>query len=331
MAGLGKRMRPHTLTIPKPLIPLAGKSIVHRLAENLIKISKQSVDEIAFIIGDFGKEVQENLLKIAEDLGVKGSIYSQDEPLGTGHAILSAKEVLEGNVIIAFADTLFIADFTLDTDADGIIWVHKVDDPKAFGVVKINENNIITDFVEKPETFVSDLAIIGIYYIKEGEKLKDELQYLIDNDIKDKGEYQLTNGLENLKQKGVNFVTQRVTEWLDCGNKDATVYANNRILEVEKNNELIAGSAEIVGTQIEPPCYIGEGVKIKDSVIGPHVSIGENTTLENVNIKNTIIQTHSEIKNCHVANSMIGNFVYYNGKRKENDEELSIGDYSVKK
>lgn len=193
MAGRGSRLRPHTLTIPKPLLPIAGKPIVQRLVEDITKVCGEPVDEIAFIIGDFGAEVEKNLVAVAESLGAKGSIYYQEEALGTAHAILCAKESLKGKVVVAFADTLFKADFKLDSDAEGIIWVNKIDDPRAFGVVKLNENNIITDFVEKPQEFVSDLAIIGIYYFKDGAYLKNELQYLIDNDIKEKGEYQLTN------------------------------------------------------------------------------------------------------------------------------------------
>ena len=207
MAGMGKRMRPHTLKVPKPLIPVAGKPIVQRLVEDIAGVCEEKIEEIAFIIGpSFGKEVENMLVNVAEGLGAKGTICYQEEALGTAHAILCAEEALDGKTIIAFADTLFRADFKLDGDADGIIWVQKIDDPSAFGVIKLDENNVITDFVEKPEEFVSDLAIIGIYYVKDGGALKEELNYLIENDIKDKGEYQLTNALEALKQKGTKFV-----------------------------------------------------------------------------------------------------------------------------
>ena len=203
MAGRGSRLRPHTLTVPKPLVPIAGKPIVQRLVEDITRVCGQKVDEIAFVIGDFGAVVKAELLEIAKNLNAKGSIYHQDEALGTAHAILCAKEALEGPVVVAFADTLFRADFTLDTEKDGIIWVQKVEDPRAYGVVKMNENNVITDFIEKPQEFVSDLAIIGIYFFKDGLKLCGELQYLIDNNIKEKGEFQLTNALENMKQKAL--------------------------------------------------------------------------------------------------------------------------------
>jgi glucose-1-phosphate thymidylyltransferase len=167
MAGMGKRMRPHTLTVPKPLIPIAGKPIVQRLVEDIVKVCGEPVEEVAFIIGDFGKEVEQKLIAIAEAEGAKGSIYYQDQPLGTAHAILCAQESMKGKTVVAFADTLFKADFKLDTEQEGIIWVQKVEDPKPFGVVKLDSNGSITDFVEKPEHFVSDLAIIGIYYFKE--------------------------------------------------------------------------------------------------------------------------------------------------------------------
>jgi glucose-1-phosphate thymidylyltransferase len=181
MAGRGSRLRPHTLTIPKPLMPVAGKPIVHRLVEDITKVSNEKVDEIAFIIGDFGDETEKQLLEIAESLGAKGSIYHQEEALGTAHAILCAGDSLDGNVVVAFADTLFKADFTLDTQNDGIIWVNQIDNPSAFGVVKLDEEGTITDFVEKPKEFVSDLAIIGIYYFKDGKNLRAELQHLIDS------------------------------------------------------------------------------------------------------------------------------------------------------
>ena len=210
----GSRLRPHTLTIPKPLIPVAGKPIVQRLVEDIVQVCGKEVDEIAFVIGDFGKEVENNLLNIAESLGAKGGIYYQDEPLGTAHTILCAQESLVGNCVVAFADTLFKADFKLDSSKDGIIWVSQIDDPSAFGVVKLNDENQITDFVEKPDTFVSDLAIIGIYYFNDGAYLKRELQYLLDNNIKDKGEFQLTNALENMKKKGTNFLQVRLLNGL---------------------------------------------------------------------------------------------------------------------
>ncbi len=325
MAGMGKRMRPHTLTTPKPLLPIAGKSIVQRLAEDIAKVSPEKIDEIAFVTGHFGKETENHLLKIASDMGAKGSIYYQEEALGTAHAILCAQKALKGKVIVAFADTLFKADFKLDDTQDGIIWVQKVADPKPFGVVKINKEGHITDFVEKPEYFVSDLAIIGIYYFKDGANLKQELQYLIDNKIKDKGEFQLTNALENMKNKGLKFVPGRVTEWLDCGNKDATVYTNQRVLEFDKKQPLISNTHVSQNSVIIEPCYIGENVQLINSIVGPYVSIGHNSIIENSVVKNSIVQTNTKISCANIHNSMLGNYVEFSN----HSLELSIGDYNI--
>ncbi len=324
MAGRGTRLRPHTLTVPKPLIPIAGKPIVQRLVEDLAKVCNEKIDEIAFVIGDFGSEVESELKEIAASAGAKCSIYKQEKALGTAHAILCAKESLEGNVIVAFADTLFKADFTLDSAQDGIIWVQKVDDPSAFGVVKMNDNNEITDFIEKPKEFVSDLAIIGVYYFKDGAFLRDELQFLIDNDIKGGGEFQLTTALENMKVKGTVFVPGQVDEWLDCGNKDATVNTNQRYLEYIKDTDLVADSAQINNSVIVQPSYIGEDVIIENAVVGPHASIGNGTKVVNSIVKNTIVQTKSEIRDVSINNSMVGNFVYLEGVC----QSVSIGDYN---
>lgn len=326
MAGRGSRLRPHTLTVPKPLIPIAGKPIVQRLVEDIVKVCGQEVDEIAFIIGDFGDQVEQDLKKIAENLGAKGSIYYQDKPLGTAHAILCAEPSLSGNMVVAFADTLFRADFTLNSENDGVIWTKKVENPAAFGVVKKNEEGYITDFVEKPETFVSDEAIIGIYYFKDGGYLKDELQYLIDNDIKDKGEYQITNALDNMKNKGSKFTSGTVNEWMDCGNKDVTVETNGKILGFLKGEEELQGSnVQVENSTIVEPCYIGDNVVIKNSSVGPYVSLGKGTQVLDSEIDNTLIQEGSTIKNASLTNSMIGNKAHFDGKFKN----ISIGDFSV--
>lgn len=326
MAGRGSRLRPHTLTIPKPLMPVAGKPIVQRLVEDIAKVSDEKIDEIAFIIGDFGTETEEQLKDIAKNLGAKGSVYHQEEALGTAHAILCAQDSLKGNCVVAFADTLFRADFKLDAENDGIIWVNQIDNPSAFGVVKLDEEGTITDFVEKPKEFVSDLAIIGIYYFKSGENLKEELQYLIDNNIRENGEYQITNALENMKQKGAKFKTGKVNAWMDCGNKNVTVETNQRVLAFEGKNT-IEGKYTNENSVIIEPCFIGDNVVLKNTIIGPHVSVGNNTTIENSVISNSIIQNETVISHGNFTNSMIGNKVNYQGKA----QDLSIGDYTEMK
>ncbi|MFV8341609.1 sugar phosphate nucleotidyltransferase [Flavobacterium sp. XS2P39] len=328
MAGRGSRLRPHTLTIPKPLIPIAGKPIVHRLVEDIANVINQKIDEIAFIIHkDFGKPVEIDLIAIAEKLGAKGTIYYQNEALGTGHAIMCAKDSMDGPIVVAYADTLFRADFSLDTAADSVIWVKQVADPSAFGVVQLNKENQIVDFVEKPKEFVSDLAIIGIYYFKKGEDLRSELQFLLDNDITKGGEYQLTDGLENLKQKGMKFVPGKVEEWMDCGNKNVTVETNSRMLGFLHNDgtHLVDFDVKLENSTIIPPCYIGEDVILVNATVGPNVSLGKGCHVSNSTIKNSLIQNHSHIKNANLDNAMIGNHASFNGTFTS----ISIGDYSV--
>lgn len=327
MAGIGSRLRPHTLTIPKPLTLIAGKPIVQRLVEDIVKVVHQTVEEIAFVIGpSFPKDTEEKLMKIAKSMGAKGKVFIQEQALGTAHAIQCAKESLNGPCVVAFADTLFKADFTLDANADGAIWVKQVEEPSAYGVVKLRDG-IITDFVEKPVKFVSDLAIIGIYYFKKGDILRDEIQYLLDNDIQEKGEYQLTNALENMKQKGLKFVPGTVSAWMDCGNKEITVETNGRVLQFahEENENLVSDSVSLENSKIIAPCYIGENVVLKNATVGPNVSLGDHSKVENSSINNSLIQTNTTIKNATLKNAMIGNNAYFDG----NFTVISIGDYSV--
>jgi glucose-1-phosphate thymidylyltransferase len=326
MAGLGKRLRPHTLTVPKPLLPIAGKPIVHRLVEDIAKVCPEKIDHIGFIIHPgFGKDVEESLKKIAKDVGATGKIYYQEQAFGISHALLFAKELFTGKVIVAFADTLFKAEFKLDTNQDGIIWVQRVDDPSQFGVVRVNDQSIITELVEKPTQFVSDLAIIGIYFFRDGEALAREMQYLIDNNIKDKGEFQFTSALQNLSKKGAKLVPGQVTEWLDCGNKNVTVQTNQRYLEFIKDQKLVSEKAKIVNAVIIPPCFVGDGAVIENSVVGPYVSVGENTRISDSRIRNSIIQKDSTIRNAMLENSMLGNFVTFEGSTND----LSLGDYNA--
>jgi glucose-1-phosphate thymidylyltransferase len=324
MAGMGKRLRPHTLTTPKPLVRLVGKPIVEHLVEEISAQIEGKVDTIGFIIGDFGKEVESELLAIAQKVGSKGQIYYQHEALGTAHAILCAKELLDGPVVVAFADTLFRADFKLDKDVDGVLWVEKVADPSAFGVVELNKEGHIVSFVEKPVEFVSDKAMIGIYYFKNGALLRSEMEYLIDNNIMNDGEYQLPDALRALVEKGKVFVPGTVAEWLDCGNYQATVNTNSQWLSYKTNTDLIDKSAQVENALIIPPCYVGAGVVIKNSIVGPHVSLDGNNTIEGSVIKRSIIGNNTCIVNANLSDSMLGNFA----KIENKETVLSVGDYN---
>jgi len=331
MAGRGSRLRPHSLTVPKPLIPVAGQPIVHRLVKDIVKVLNQPIEEIAFVLGDpawFGQEVVSSLEDLAKSLNAKATIYRQDQPLGTGHAIMCAKDSLSGPAVIAYADTLIRADFNLDSEADAVIWVKQVEKPEAFGVVKLNSNNEIVELVEKPETFVSDLAVIGIYYFKDVAVLKEELQHVLDNNIINGGEYQINDGIKGMMAKGKVFKTGQVDEWMDCGNKPVTIETNTRMLgflQSDGDEQLIASCVTNNNSTIIEPCFIGKNVVLNNAIVGPHVSIGNNCTIEASTVKNSLIQNHTTIKNANLDEAMIGNHVNYDG----NFTKVSIGDYSV--
>ena len=331
MAGRGSRLRPHSLTVPKPLIPVAGQPIVHRLIKDIAKVLKQPIDEIAFVLGDpawFGDEVVESLEQLAKSLGAKASIYRQDQPMGTGHAIMCAKQSLYGPAVVAYADTLIRAEFDLDAEADSVIWTKKVNNPEAYGVVKLNNKQHITELIEKPETFVSDQAVIGIYYFKDIAVLKDKLQEVLDENIMNGGEYQINDGIKRMLADGRIFKTGTVDEWMDCGNKDVTLETNAKMLgflKADGEEQLIAKSVVNTNSTIIEPCFIGENVVLNNTTLGPNVSVGSNCTIENSEVKNSLIQTYTTLKNVKLDHAMIGNHVHYDG----NYEAVSLGDYTV--
>src|SRR5690554_473109 len=210
MAGRGTRLRPHTHVTFKPLLPVRGTSMVERIMDTFADVLPRGLDEAVFILGpDFGQEVRDSLTDISERHGLAASFGVQERALGTAHAVYQAGDHLDGECVIVFADTLFYMDEkpSLD-DADAVIWVKHVDDPRRFGVVVKDENEHITDFVEKPAEPISNEAIIGIYYVRDGAALKREIDYIIDHNVTGHGsEYQLTDALDRMLKGGAVFKT----------------------------------------------------------------------------------------------------------------------------
>ena len=329
MAGRGSRLRPHTLTVPKPLVPVAGTPIVEQLVNDIAKVVNQPIEEVAFILGDpafFGEDVVAHLTGVAQKLGAKASIYRQLNPLGTGHAIMCAEPSLSGPAVVAYADTLIRADFEIDPDADAQIWVKKVDHPEAYGVVQLNAKNEIVELVEKPKAFVSDLAVIGIYYFKNIGELKEELIQVIEQKISHGGEYQINDGIKAMMAKGKRFVTGEVTEWMDCGNKEITVETNTKMLQfLEKEGApLVHPTAVLDNCSLIPPCFIGEGAVLKNATIGPGVSVGKRTQISNSTVSHSVIQNDTLLEDVILSKAMIGNHVRYKG----NFTSVSLGDYT---
>lgn len=322
MAGRGTRVRPHSHTTPKPLLPVAGTMIVERIVETFARTLDRTIDEIVYILGpDFGKDIKDTLKAMSDRHNAKAHFRVQEQALGTAHAVYCAKEDLDGEVIIVFADTLFDSyDKVSVEDADSVIWLKEVKDPSRFGVA-VHEGEKITDFVEKPSEPISNLAIIGVYYFKEGKDLQKEIQYLLDNKVTGHGdEYQLTDALDRLLKDGKVFKKATVDEWLDCGTLPAWLNTTGEILKKEKHKY---GSFE--DTVIHPPVFIGDGVTITGSEIGPNVSIEAGTKIQNSSIKNSIIQKEALLEGCDLNHSTIGK----NTKVLRAKGKIHIGDHSV--
>ena len=329
MAGRGSRLRPHSLTTPKPLIAVAGSPIVNQLVHEIAKVVEEPITDIGFIIGDpafFGEAVEDSLKTLASELGAIPHLFRQLEPLGTGHAIMCAASILEGPAVVAYADTLIRADLSLDPTADAIIWVKEVERPETFGVVQLNEENTIVNLVEKPREFVSDLAVIGIYYFKKIEVLKAALQEVVKQSLQEGEEYQINQGILAMMEQGNVFKTGKVNAWMDCGNPEVTLQTNAEMLQFKKEDgeTLVDPSAILENSTLIPPCFVGKGARISNSTIGPGVSIGENTIIENCELQNSLIQNHSHLINIKCKKAMIGNHVRYKG----NPTFVSLGDYS---
>lgn len=317
-------MRPHSHTVPKPLLPVAGKMIVERIVETFVRTLDREIDEIVFILGpDFGSEIREALEEMSRRHGAEAHFRVQESAEGTAHAVHCAGGHLSGECIIVFADTLFDTEGTVTLEgADSVIWLKRVEDPSRFGVA-VYEGDKITDFVEKPDEPVSDQAIIGVYYFRDAASLKEEIEYLLDNEVRGHGgEFQLTDALDRMLKSGALFRKATVDEWLDCGTLDAWLETSGVILEKEGREY---SEEEYTETRIIPPVYIGENVELENCIIGPRASIADGCKLHKCTVTNSLLQEGAELDNCRLENSTVGRHVRLEGV----DQEVHLGDHSL--
>ena len=323
MAGRGTRLRPHSLSLPKPLLPVAGPMLIERMVNSFVTNLDREITEIAFVLGDFGHEVQEMLAGMARSFGAKPVFYRQTEALGTAHAVNCAAPSLHGEVIVAFADTLFTLENGINLDeADCVVWLKKVANPSQYGVAVL-KNNQISHFVEKPREPVSDMAIIGVYYFRQGERLQKELQNLIVKDIRGhKNEYDLTDAIELLLEKSSVFRPAGVRDWLDFGNISSWISSTALVLDQIEPQQIEPD--RFPGTRIIPPCHIGSNVQISDSTIGPYATIGNACSISKSEISNSIVLDNALIRGSRLNHSTVGRYTEIHSC----SQEIHVGDFS---
>lgn len=324
MAGRGTRVRPHSHVTPKPLLPVCGKSMVERIVETFAAVLPRPLTEGVFVLGpDFGQDVRDQLTEICERFDMTARFAVQDKALGTAHAVACAGDALEGEGIVVFADTLFFMEPGVDLDdADVVAWVKHVEDPSRFGVA-VREGERIVEFVEKPQELISNEALIGIYYVRELERLRWAIDYLFDADLRGHGgEYQLTDAFDRMLKQDAVFKTAGVTEWLDCGTIPALTSTTRVILDHEKH-DVQADRAE--GSVIIPPVYLGPDAVVENSVVGPHVSIEGGARVSGSVLSRSIVFGGARVVGSALDESLVGAHAEINGA----SGRLNVGDHST--
>ena len=311
-AGIGTRLRPHTLNKPKALLPVAGKPILAHIIDDL---TEAGIDGFVLIVGYHGDEVRRWFTRERPDLDI--TFVEQTERLGLGHAIWTAREALGDDAFFCIlGDTILKADYSaLLASPDSMIAVREVEDPRRFGVVEMDGESV-KRFVEKPDVPPSNLAIVGAYLFRDGGALWRALDRIVTEDIRTRGEYQLTDALQMMVEEGIPFNTIAVTDWYDCGKKE-TWLQTNRIL-LERNGE------QAVGEGFVNPCSVAPDAVITGSTIGPNVSVGPGTVIENCRISDSVIGSGSRLVQCRLDQSLVGDQCVLTGITGE----INVGDFS---
>lgn len=319
VAGMGSRLRPHTHTQPKALVPVAGKAILAHILDPLIKAG---IKEFVFIIGYMGNKIEEYINERYESRGIKVEFVVQEPREGTAHALWLAKEKFENEdeILITLGDIIININMEkfLATESS-VLGVKKVEVPGNFGIAELDDKGFITKLVEKPKIPKSNLALIGIYKLANPKLFVKSVEYIIDNQQKNLGEYQLTDALMHMIENGEKITTQAVDNWFDCGKKESLLEANAILMN---RREFKSTNHEFHKTILVPPVSIGKNCKISNSIIGPNVALGDNATVSYSIVKNTIIGSFSEIQSAVLHNSIIGNDTSLKGL----SHSLNIGD-----
>jgi glucose-1-phosphate thymidylyltransferase len=313
-AGLGTRLRPHTFSKPKPLVNVAGKPMLAHILDSLPPLV---IDELVFVTGYLGHQIEEF---VKTQYNYPTRFLVQNELRGQAHAIHLAREVVSGPTLIVFGDGIFTADLsTLNRPTEeGVIFVQEVEDPRRFGVAVV-EDGTITKLVEKPDTPVSNLAVIGVYFVPEAERLFAAIDHIMEHGLQTKGEFYLADALQVMINNGDRFVPQQVEVWKDCGTP-ASLLDTNRYL-LEHGRSYVGNMTRSI---VVPPVYISESAHIENSVIGPYVSVAAGASIRDSRITNSIINAGAHIQTVTLEKSLIGADAYVDGSF----QSLNVGDAS---
>lgn len=318
VAGVGSRLRPHTHTQPKPLIPVAGKPILGHIIDSLISVG---ITQQVFVVGYLRDKIQAFIEEEYNGI-IQAEFIVQEPRRGLGHALWVAKEALkdEDEILIMLGDTIIFGDEIKDILAmeGSVLGVHDVDNPREFGVAVLNENRVVKQLIEKPKIPTSNLALVGIYKISQIPVFIEVLDKMEEADLPLTQEYLLTNALMEMVNKGVEFRTLRIENWFDCGRKQSLLDANRILLErIEK-----LANYSFPNTVIIHPVHIGTGCRISNSILGPYVAIADNSVIQESIVKNTILGSYSTLTTIILDHSVIGSDTSLKG----NQTSLNIGD-----
>lgn len=314
-AGLGTRLRPHTYSKPKPLVSVAGKPVLGHVLDTL---SALKIDELIFITGYLGNQIEDY---VRATYPFPARFIEQTELKGQAHAVYLARELIDGPTLILYVDTIFEADLAHigSLKGDGAIYVKEVDDPRRFGVTFMGDDGFITKLVEKPDSDISKLAMIGLYYVKDGQWLMRAIEHMLEHNVQTKGEFYLTDALQIMIDQGAKFNAEPVTVWEDCGKPETVLQTNRYLLDHGRAHE-----GPTKGSIVIPPVYIADTAQVENSIVGPYVSIAAGAVVKDSIVRDSIINSEALIQQAMLQNSLVGDDAIVQG----DFHELNVGDSS---